>query len=87
MGFDVGRVTIEYLPRPRGRAYKLVQELAAEAACHGEGNAFGFYQGDELEDTARDFAGGDPSAEAEILQWVRSLPWDEQGYLVLTFNW
>jgi len=40
---DVGKVSIEYLPRPQGLAYEFIKELACEASCVGDGNAFGFY--------------------------------------------
>jgi len=56
MGFDVGKVTIEYLPRPRGMAYEFIKQLACEASCVGEGNAFGFYLRDEMEERAKEFA-------------------------------
>ena len=87
MGMDVGKVTIEYLPRPGLLAYEFVKELAGEASCVGEGNAFGFYLRSDLEERAREFAKGDVLAEEILKDWIASLPWDEDSYLTLTFNW
>jgi hypothetical protein len=87
MGFDVGKVEIEYLPRPQELAYEFVKELADEASCVGEGNAFGFYLRGEMEARAKEFAKGNELAEAVLMDWIATLPWDEDGYLTLTFNW
>jgi hypothetical protein len=87
MGFDVGKVTIEYLPRPAGLAYEFITELAGEASCVGDGNAFGFYLRSEMEERAKEFAKGNVLAEEILKDWIATLPWDENNYLVLTFNW
>jgi hypothetical protein len=87
MGLDVGKVEIEYLPRPAGLAYEFVTQLACEASCIGEGNAFGFYLRSEMEERAKEFAEGNPLSEQILMDWIDSLPWGEDGYLTLTFNW
>jgi hypothetical protein len=92
MGLDVGKVTIEYLPCPEGLAKQFAWRLASEASCWSDGNAFGFYFKQELEQQAKEFLAeeklnGNPLAEDILKDWIDSLPWDEKGYLVLTFNW
>ena len=87
MGIDVGQVTIEYLPRPQGVVYEFIGELAGEAGCGGHGNSFGFYQHSDLEERAKEFARGNVLAEESLKDWIATLPWDENNYLVLTFNW
>ena len=84
MGLDVGIIKIQYLPRPTGHAYRFAWELAAEASAygymHGEGNNYaGFSQSQVLrmldEFTAREQL--DTTARTEIIDWLRSLPWDD----------
>ena len=87
MGFDLGRVSIEYLPRPEGLAYEFAVQLACEASCVDDGNAFGFYLRSEMEERAKEFAKENPLAEDILMDWVASLPWGEDNYLTLTFNW
>ena len=87
MGLDVGKVEIEYLPRPEGLAKEFAWELAGEASCGGDGNAFGFYLRSEMEERAKAFAQGNILAEEILKDWIADLPWDESGYLTLTFNW
>ena len=87
MALDVGKVSIEYLPRPTGLAYEFAKQLASEASCIGEGNAFGFYLRSEMGGRAKAFAQGNILAEMILKDWIATLPWDESGYLRLTFNW
>ena len=87
MGMDIYEVKLEKLPRPQGLAYQFIGELAAEAQSWGEGNAFGFYQRGELEERAKRFAKDNALAEDILMEWINSLPWDEDGYLTLHFNW
>jgi len=90
MGFDVGTVSIKYLERPPGIAYEFIKHLAENSSCVGEGNAFGFYLRSELEEEAREFLtrmNASPEQFGEIEKWMNSLPWDDDGYLALTFNW
>jgi hypothetical protein len=93
----VGKVSIEYLPRPDGAAYAFIGELAGEAGCAGDGNAFDSYFRDEMERRASKFVKDSLSfpvttkKEVEagrktIMDWIASLPWDEDNYLTLTFN-
>jgi len=87
VGLDIGKVTIEPLPRPVGLAYEFARQLASEAGCVGDGNAFGFYLRSEMEERAKEFAEGNPLAEQILLDWIETLPWDEDGCLILHFNW
>jgi hypothetical protein len=87
MGLDVGKVTIEYLPRPEGLAKEFAWHLASEASCWSDGNAFGFYFRSELEKQAKAFAKENILAEEILKDWIDSLPWDENDYCHLTFNW
>jgi len=87
MGMDIYEVKLEKLPRPQGLAYQFTGELAAEAQSWGEGNAFGFYQREEMKERARRFANDNPLAEDILMDWINSLPWDEDGYLTLHFSW
>ena len=97
MGLDVGKVSIEYLPRPDGAAYAFIGKLASEAGCAGDGNAFDSYFRDEMERRADKFVKdrlrlpGITRQEVEvgkkaITDWIASLPWDEDSYITLTFN-
>jgi hypothetical protein len=97
VGLDVGKVSIEYLPRPDGAAYAFIGELASEASCAGDGNAFDSYFRDEMERRANEFVEdrlrlpGITQQEVEagrkvIMDWIASLPWDKDNYLTLTFN-
>ena len=83
MGLDVGIIAIKYLERPRGRAYDFAWELAIEASAsgymHGDGNNWGAFTQRQMLHMLDDFAETqrlDASTKAEILAWVRSLPWD-----------
>jgi len=92
MGMDVGKVTIDYLPRPAGLAYKFIEELACSCGCVGDGNALGFYERSEMEEkakefTAKEFPTGNPLAEDILKDWISTLPWDEDNCLTLHFNW
>jgi len=87
MGFDIGKVEIESLPRPQGLAYEFIKKLACEASCVGEGNALGFYQRSDMETSAKEFAEGNELAEAILADWIETLPWDEDSCLTLHFSW
>ncbi len=83
MGLDIGIISINYLERPRGRAYEFAWELAVEASAfgymHGEGNNWEAFTQRQVLHMLDDFAERqklDASAKAEILAWVKSLPWD-----------
>ncbi len=84
MGLDIGIISIKYLERPGGRAYDFAWELAIEASAngymYGEGNNWGAFTQRQVLQMLDDFAETqrlDASAKAEILAWVRSLPWDD----------
>ncbi len=90
MGFDVGAVNIEYLERPKGAAYEFIKHLAGNASCVGEGNAFTFYLRSEMETEAAEFLSSMNAGKeqmVEIEEWMKKLPWDDDGCLALTFNW
>ncbi|MBI2867544.1 MAG: hypothetical protein HYX97_04335 [Chloroflexi bacterium] len=83
MGLDVGIIHITYLPRPTGAAYRFAWELAYHAGAygymHGDGNNWGWFTQRRvlrmLDDFAREKALS-ASVKREVLDWVRSLPWD-----------
>ena len=84
MGLDVGIIKIQYLPRPTGHAYRFAWELAHEASAYGymrgeDNNWGGFSQRQVLrlldEFTERNQL--DAPARTEIIDWLRSLPWDD----------
>jgi len=87
VAYDVGKVTIEYLPRPEGLAYEFMRQLASEASCGGDGNAFDFYFRSEMEERAKEFTEDNVLGEEILKDWIATLPWDEKGCLVLHFNW
>jgi hypothetical protein len=87
MGLDIGKVQIEGLPRPRGLSYEFAQQLACLADCSGHGNAFGFYTRSDMVELAKEFAKGNALAEQMLKDWIAGLPWNEDGSLVLNFNW
>jgi hypothetical protein len=87
MGMDIYEVKLNKLPRPQGLAYQFIGELATEAQSWGEGNAFGFYQRNELEERARSFAKDNVLGETILMDWIKTLPWDEDGHVTLNFNW
>lgn len=83
MGLDIGIITIQYLDRPQGIAYRFAWELAHEASVggymHGEGNNWGAFSQRQVLHLLDVFAESrklDASAKNEILEWVKSLPWD-----------
>ncbi len=91
MGLDVGIIKIQYLPRPTGHAYEFAWELAIEAGAngymHGEGNNWGGFSQRQVLRMLDEFAVRkqlDAPARTEIIDWLRSLPWDDwQDDLVL----
>ena len=83
MGLDVGIITFQYLPRPRGHAYRFAWELAHEAGAygymHGDSNNYAAFSQRQVLHMLDEFAARkqlDTSARAEIIDWLRSLPWD-----------
>ena len=85
MGLDVGIMHVEYLERPQGIAYEFAWQLAHRASANGymtgEGRNWApFTQRQVLRSFRRFVAarGIDAEGRAEILSWVRSLPW--QGW-------
>lgn len=83
MGLDIGIISIEYLKRPDDIAYRFAWEMAIEASTsgymHGDGNNWGAFTQRQVLDMLDDFVRSrrlDDTAEAEILEWLRSLPWD-----------
>lgn len=84
MGLDIGIIAIKYLERPGGRTYEFAWELAIEASAngymHGDGNNWGAFTQRQVLHMLDDFAEKqrlDASAKAEILAWIRLLPWDD----------
>ena len=83
MGLNIGIIKIQYLPRPHGQVYRFAWELAVEASAggymHGEGNDWGAFSQRQVLRMLDEFAGRkqlDAPARTEIIDWLRSLPWD-----------
>jgi hypothetical protein len=83
MGLDIGIIKITYLDRPTGFAYRFAWELAIEASVcgymHGEGNNWAPFTQMQVLLLLENFAAQnrlDDAAKSEVLEWVRSLPWD-----------
>jgi len=83
MGLDIGVISINFLSCPEGRAYEFAWELAEEASVngymYGEGNSWGGFTQRQVLGALDDFArrkGLDDVDKAQVLAWVRSLPWD-----------
>ncbi len=90
MSTHVGKLNIEYLQRPGGIAYEFITYLAANANRIGHGCALGFYLKAEMERTAKGFCDrreAEPEEREEVNKWMESLPWNENGFLALAFNW
>ncbi len=84
MGLDIGIIHIEYLPRPRGRAYEFARELAVDASTdgymNGADNNWGPFTQRQVLQKLDAFAADKrlgATAKAEVLTWVRSLPWED----------
>ena len=82
MGLDIGIMSVRYLERPRGASYRFAWELAHEASIngymHGDGNNWGAFTQLQVLHMLDEFAEQhalDAVAKAEIVEWVRSLPW------------
>lgn len=91
MGLDVGVFTINYLPRPSGRAYDFAWELAHAAAlnCGGNGNSFWWLERRQIHTLMTQWArtaGLTPSEQEDVWAWIASLPWDGD-HIYLHFNW
>ena len=83
MGLDIGIISITYLERPRGFAYEFAKEMAVEASVagymHGEGNNWGAFTQRQVLGMLDEFANHrnlPDLVKADILAWLRSLPWD-----------
>ena len=83
MGLDIGIISITYLDRPEGIAYEFAWEMAEEASVNGymcgQGNNWGAFTQRQVLHMLDEFVQRrrlDSSAKAEILTWLRSLPWD-----------
>ncbi|MBI2165466.1 MAG: hypothetical protein HYU29_03560 [Chloroflexi bacterium] len=84
MGLDIGIINITYLPRPQGLAYRFAWEMATEASTsgymHGEGNNWAPFSQRKVLLMLDDFASRrslPAPQKAEVLAWVRSLPWED----------
>ncbi|MBI4328994.1 MAG: hypothetical protein HY685_03910, partial [Chloroflexi bacterium] len=83
MGLDIGIIRITYLDRPRGITYDFAWEMAQEASVsgymHGEGNNWAGFTQRQVLGLLEDFANRrnlPDLVKADILAWLRSLPWD-----------
>ena len=84
MGLDVGIIAIQYLPRPTGHAYRFAQELTVEASTSGfmsgDSNNYSAFSQRQVLRMLDEFAVRkqlDAPARTEIIDWLRSLPWDD----------
>ena len=91
MGLDIGTVKIDYLPRPGGAAYDFAWHLAEECSCASDGNAFGWFEKKEVRKLAQRWLKREPpksdQEKAEVMTWIKGLPWDEVRMVTLHFNW
>ena len=83
MGLDIGIINVTYLERPQGLAYEFAWEMAIEASVSsymtGEGNNWAPFTQRKALTMLDQFVTDkslDSAAKGEILQWLRSLPWD-----------
>lgn len=83
MGLDIGIISVTYLERPHGNAYEFAWELASEASAYGymagEGNNWSAFTQRQVLQMLDEFAERKNLAateKAQVLDWVRSLPWD-----------
>lgn len=93
MGLDIGIISIQYLERPHGIAYRFAWELAVEASTdgymHGDGNNWGAFSRRQVRRMLDSFARQEALTQeqkTEIQSWVNSLPWDGAN-VELHFNW
>lgn len=84
MGLDIGIISIEYLEQPKGDAYRFAWELAVEASTDGymagEGNNWAAFTQRQVLRMLNQFSESrslDTQSKNQVLDWVRSLPWDE----------
>lgn len=93
MGLDIGIISIQYLDRPSGHAYRFMWDLAVEASAwgymHGEGNNWGHFTKTDVRKLLNRFAAHENLSSEEkrdVWNWVKSLPW-EGNEIELHFNW
>lgn len=90
MSTRIGKLNIDYLERPGGVGYEFITYLAGNANRIGVGSSIGFYLKEQMEEFVKDFftrREAEPGDEEEVTTWIESLPWPDNGYLALTFNW
>ena len=88
MGLDVAQVSLDYLDRPRGAAYDFAHKLVDSCDAFGDDRAFGWFEREQLLDLANEYATDISLAEdghGELLGWIASLPFDDEGYIHLGF--
>jgi hypothetical protein len=83
MGLDVGIIRIEYLDVPKGLPYRFAWNMAIDGAgdayMNGGGNSWIPFTQRQLLVMLDEFAVDKALTGAEkqeVLEWVRSLPWD-----------
>jgi hypothetical protein len=90
MSTRIGKLNIDYLQRPGGVVYEFITYLASNANRIGRGCSIGFYLRNEMEEAVNGFFNRyepEPGDAEEIAAWIESLPWPDNGYLALAFNW
>ena len=88
MGLDIAVVNLKFLERPKGVAYDFAFTLAADCKSSGGGNAMVFYLRGELLHEASHYIDQNDlemNVQAEILDWVESLPFNRHQHIINQF--
>jgi hypothetical protein len=87
----VGTLNVEYIKESEEKVIRqFITYLAANAARIGNNCSLGFYLQEVMEKMAMDYIDIYPMEREHVDQlydWVKALPWPENGYLALAFNW
>lgn len=93
MGLDVGVIAnIDYsfnIPYDAREFALFLMVDSSQVAAHGEGQALGFWTKDEMAADFRiylDEKEPETIEEQTIIDWLASLPWDDDNYIRLYFN-
>ena len=86
----IGNLNIDYLEEPQGIIREFTNYLASNAVRIGNRCALGFYRQETMEQMATEYMDiyPVPNDQVDILYgWIKALPWPNNGYLSLAFNW
>lgn len=90
MAISVGALGVENVEDSEQVIRDFLNYLIPKAERIGSRCALGFYREDSLEQMARDYVKDSSLSDedtASLLLWISDLPWPENGYLALAFNW